>query len=58
MYYFSYINDLPVTARDISKATRKEPVLSKVYDYVAQGWPNHVDEAYFRRRNELSVDNG
>ncbi|KAJ8046931.1 Adhesion G-protein coupled receptor G6 [Holothuria leucospilota] len=36
VYYFSYINDLPVTARDINKATRKEPVLSTVYDYVAQ----------------------
>ena len=62
IYYFSYVNDLPVTSNDIKDATRKDPVLSKVYDYVAVGWPSHVDEdeikPYFYRRNELSVDSG
>ncbi|XP_033126304.1 uncharacterized protein K02A2.6-like [Anneissia japonica] len=58
--YFSYVDDLPITANDIGKATIKDPLLAKVYDYVLNGWPNHVKDKeiqpFFIRRNELSVD--
>ncbi|PIK58571.1 hypothetical protein BSL78_04477 [Apostichopus japonicus] len=62
IYHFSQVNDLPITSTDICEATRKDPVLSRVYDYVAVGWPSHVEaeelKPYFCRRNELSIDDG
>ena len=38
------VNDLPVTARDIADATKKDPVLSKVLQLVKCGWPRQVQE--------------
>ena len=58
----SYIEDIPVDSKDIAEATRRNPVLSKVYEYTLNGWPNHVSDnalkPYFSKKNELSVDNG
>ena len=54
------MNDLPVTARDIADATKKDPVLSKVLQLVKCGWPRQVQkealQPYFKRRFELSVE--
>ena len=36
------IQVLPVTAKDIAKVTMADPVLSKVYQYVINGWPNEI----------------
>ena len=59
VFHFTNVNDLPVTARDISDATKKDPVLSKVLQLVKCGWPRQVQEEalepYFKRRFELSV---
>ena len=57
--YFTYTNDLPITAKEVGSATMKDPVLSRVKDFVMHGWPGKVDanlEPYHRRRDELSVD--
>ena len=58
----SFIEDIPISARDIAENTRKHPILSKVYEYTMNGWPSHVSrdclKPYFSRRNELSTDNG
>ncbi|XP_052813877.1 uncharacterized protein K02A2.6-like [Mya arenaria] len=58
----SYVEEISISAKDIAEITRKHPVLSKVYEYTMNGWPNHVTETelklYFNRRNELSTDNG
>ncbi|XP_048578018.1 uncharacterized protein K02A2.6-like [Nematostella vectensis] len=60
IYHFSYVDDLPVTARDIAMETRKDSVLSKVLHYVKSGWPQQTQEEelrpYFNRRLELSVE--
>jgi hypothetical protein len=60
--YFSYVDNLPVTARDIREATRNDPVLAQVLTYALNGWPNHcADEQlrpYFNRKDQMSVDNG
>ncbi|RUM45435.1 MAG: hypothetical protein DSY80_03320, partial [Desulfocapsa sp.] len=60
--YFSRVDELPITAANISEETRKDPVLSKVWEFIMNGWPNHVTDPdlmeYFRRRNELSDDQG
>ena len=39
IFHFTHVNDLPVTARDIADATKKDPVLSKVLQLVKCGWP-------------------
>ena len=54
------IHSLPITHKEISHATRVDPVLSKVQDYVNRGWLKHVEDLrlrpYFNRRFELSVE--
>ena len=60
--YFSYTDDLPVSAQEISAETRKNPVLSKVLNYIMNGWPKYNPDEdlkdYFSRRRELTVDQG
>ena len=62
IFYFSHLEELPVSANDIENATMKDPVLSKVWSYTMNGWPDHMqDEAmrpYFVRRQELSAEQG
>ncbi|XP_072172462.1 uncharacterized protein [Diadema setosum] len=57
-----WTHELPVTADDIRKATQTDKVLSKVKEYVQNGWPNHMSNTelkpFFVRRNELSIDQG
>ena len=51
IFHFTHVNDLPVTARDVADATKKDPVLSKVLQLVKCGLPRQVQEealhAYF-----------
>ncbi|XP_021340098.1 uncharacterized protein K02A2.6-like [Mizuhopecten yessoensis] len=62
IFKFSHADELPVEAEDISRATRKDPILSRVLDYVLSGWPNHVTDTelqpYFQRREQLSTEQG
>ena len=55
------VQSLPVTAREIQKATRRDATLGKVYRYVQEGWPSQVaDELkpYGSRATELTVEGG
>ena len=48
-----------LTARELTTATRRDPVLAKVLTYVRCGWPDVVEpdlEPFKRRREELSTD--
>ena len=60
--YFSHVNDMPVNSRELAEATRKDKVLSRVLEFTLNGWQNHIEDdeliPYFRRRNELSCDQG
>ena len=60
IFHFTHVNDLPVTARDIAAATKKDPVLSKVLQLVKCGWPQQVQEEaldpYFKRRLNCDCD--
>ncbi len=52
------IEDLPFTGKEISKYTREDRVLARVYHYIQKGWPITVQDelkAYHRRRTELST---
>lgn len=44
VFYFSQVDDLPVSARDIAQATRKDPTLCKVWNYTVNSWPNYMSE--------------
>ena len=51
--------DGPVTATEVSSATKSDPVLSKVLRYVREGWMSDVPDGlkpYYHRRTELSVE--
>jgi transposase InsO family protein len=60
--YFSQVNSLPITAREIADLTRNDPVLAKAYDYTMSGWPSQCPNSdlqpYFSRRDQLSADQG
>lgn len=57
------INSLPVTAKNISRATKHDPTLAKVMYFLTTDWPAAEDLApdiqpYFNRRHELSAEEG
>ena len=62
LYFFSGLEELPVDAKDISRETRRDPVLARVLNYTLTGWPNYVSseelKPYFKRRHELTADQG
>lgn len=57
-----HLDDSPVTARQVESATRKDPTMSQVLQFVRQGWPDSCREKslqpYTQRKNELSVHEG
>lgn len=64
MFYFSHVGELTITSGDIGKATHTDRLLSRVQEYITNGWPNKLPDSeaelnpFFVRRNELSVDQG
>ena len=44
MNYFTYTDNLPVSAKEIRDETLKDPILSKVLNYTMNGWPNHDED--------------
>ena len=61
-YFFSYADKLPISSHDIAEETRKDPILSRVQEFVLNGWPEHCSDPemmpYYRRRSELTMDQG
>ena len=62
VFFFLSIEELPISAADISLATRRESVLARVLKYTLTGWPNYVTDEelkpYFTRKHELSTEQG
>ena len=58
----SYLDSLPLTAKDIAQETERDPVLAKVKQHILSGWPKYVpDEAlkpYAKRKLDLTVEEG
>ena len=53
------VQALPVTSRDVQKATRRDKTLSKVFTYVQNGWPEQVPDElkpYKTRQNEIGIE--
>ena len=58
--FLTELEHTPVTAEEVAYYTNRDPVLSKVYNYINHGWSSIVEEQlkpYFRRKNELSIEN-
>ena len=52
---------MPVTAEQIQRTTRRDPILSQVHRFVQDGWPRQVEDNYkpfFKCKNELSIEAG
>ena len=63
IYHVSIVDQVPIRARDIEKATRNDSVLSRALDYTRNGWPSHISNPgdlcpFLYRKNELSVEQG
>ena len=58
------LSELPIKVPDIRKATAKDPILSKVYNFTIRGWPNSSSavpnnlKPFYKHRLNLSVFNG
>ena len=57
------INQLPVTAKAISKVTQHDPILSRVKKFTTDCWPSAEEVEpkllpFFRRRNEITTEEG
>ena len=54
------VENLPVTSKQISYETRKDPLLSRVLHFVKFGWPSGLDdkqlEPFLKRQQELTVE--
>ena len=53
----------PITSKQIRIMTRRDPVLSKILDYVTTGsWPTNFFDtnlsAYFNKQDEISIEQG
>ncbi|XP_054284883.1 uncharacterized protein K02A2.6-like [Macrosteles quadrilineatus] len=62
MNNFCVVKDIaPITALHIGKMTDKDPILSKVRDFVMYGWTSSVEPElaiFLRKKDELSVEQG
>lgn len=60
-YSFSYAESLPLKAKDIAFATKKDATLIQVKELILNHWPEEYCPEdllpYFRRKSELSLDN-
>ena len=57
----SQIEFLPVDTDKLRRATKSDPVLSRVMTYTQRGWPAHVEaelKPYANRRQELTTEVG
>ena len=55
------IEYLPVTAVEIKRDSRNDPILSRIFCYTKSGWPDQVEndlKPYWNHRDELCIEGG
>ena len=61
IFRVSYLDSLPITAKDVAQETDRDPVLSKVKHYVLTGWPKYISDEtlqpFVKRKFDLTVEN-
>ena len=61
VFNLTQIASLPVDAEDLRRATKDDPLLSRVLTYLQRGWPSNVDselKVFASKKAELSVEAG
>ena len=61
IFNLAQIQALPVTCNQIQTATRCDPILSKIVDYVRRGWPKQVPDnirPYQSKKEEITIESG
>jgi transposase InsO family protein len=61
LFNVAQIEALPVTAAQLERAMRQDPIMSRVWNYTRSGWPREVRESlkpFWNRKNELTVEGG
>ena len=64
MFLCSFLEEIPIGARDIREATKTDSTLSLVLKYTLEGWPRCLDQSqrelrpYFNQKEYLSVEQG
>lgn len=61
IFYFKEVEKAPVSAVQVQRETRNDPLLSSVMDMIVKGLPASSDESlrpFLGRRSELSVQSG
>lgn len=62
VFRVSYLDSLPLTAKDVAQETERDPILARVKQHMLSGWPKYVpDEAlqpYMKRKFDLTVEDG
>lgn len=61
-YMFFLEEDFPVSAKDVAKSIKEDPILSNIYRYIVFGWPHDTtveqEKPYFNRKSNLLVEQG
>ena len=52
VFLIEFEHNLPLDANEISKQTKLDPLLSKIFDWVLRGWPSHSVSAEFKAYHE------
>lgn len=56
-----HLQEAPVNATQVTRMTRTDSELARVYKYIMECWPNQVEEhlkVFFTKRNDLSTEQG
>ena len=64
VFLCSFLEEMPIGAKEIREATKVDPVLSQVLKYTLEGWPRELNQTlselrpYFNHKEHLSVEQG
>ena len=53
IYGIDYLEQLPITAKEVAKETALDPILRKVFTYTVRGWPYQRDTELLHIRGKL-----
>ena len=59
--YFNFSNENPINLNDVKHYMSQDLILSKVYEYILNGWPNKIPKElsrYFSEKANLSLEDG
>ena len=61
--YMVRLDHAPVTAAEVKRETGRDPIMSRVRDFILSGWPEEFDAnddltPFVRKADEMTVDDG